>query len=822
MPAYVPLRVHTVFSQGEGTVDPGRLGDILQKAGAPALAVCDPLSTAAWDRCAVEAGRRGLKPLFGVEVRFPEKGALLLFPLSPGGYREVVRVLARRAVPALKEVAVVLLPASPDSAWLGRMRGKAPPGNCWLGLEWGTGRRLVEWARGEKLPLAWANPVRWVGEEASCRSAMAVFRHLPLGEALRLDLSLGGLLPGAAVRRRFGEAGGEALKSTFALAERAAFFFDRLEEPPGGEDEELAAEVGRSLRAAGADWKERQRVNRELQVIRRLGFAPWFRIAAEIAAFCREQAIHFHLRGSGASSAVLYRLGLSRVDPLAHGLLFERFVNGLRDDLPDIDIDIDSSRRAEVFGWLFRRWPERVAFLSSHKFFGARSALYETARAAGHGPEEAHALTRHLPLFARPAELRGRGRGPLAPVYEAAAALEGVFKELSLHVGGVVFGSRRAADSFPLERSPDGFPQLPWDKDGVERLKIFKLDLLGVRGFEVVAPAALAGEPDAADPDTWRTIAGARTLGCFQIESPLARDNLRRCQPANLGELAVALAIIRPGPARSGMKQAYQERRAPRHPLLAELFPGTRGALIYEEQISVLLHRLTGWSLEMAEKVRRELKKKKGEARRAEFLALGRAAGWGGAELEMFWHLALDFSLYAFCHAHSAAYARTAFLSAWCKTHRPVEFFCRLFNSGGGYHPLPVYVEEAKRWGVPVLPPDVNRSGVRCQPEGGAVRLGLLFVNGLGPKGAARLVERRNDGYAALDELQARAGAGERELAALLAVSALRTIGLDGLGAAERRRNWRERLGFLPSEEGEGLPAPAPHCRLGAGCGGNS
>jgi DNA polymerase III alpha subunit len=248
------------------------------------------------------------------------------------------------------------------------------------------------------------------------------------------------------------------------------------------------------------------------------------------------------------------------------------------------------------------------------------------------------------------------------------------------------------------------------------------------------------------------------------------------------------------------MKQTYQERRPPRHPLLAELFPGTRGAIIYEEQISLLLHRLTGWSLETAEKVRRELKWKKGAERRAEFLAQGRSRGWSDADLETFWALALDFSLYAFCQAHSAAYAWSAYLSAWCKTHRPVEFFCRLFNAGGGYHPLPVYIEEAKRWGVPVLGPDVNRSGVGFEPEGKAARCGLVFVHGLGPKGAARLVERRQGGYASPADLQARGGANERELAALLAVSALRSLGLDGLEAEARRRNWRERLGFLPSQ----------------------
>ncbi|MCX6556961.1 MAG: hypothetical protein NTW95_05950, partial [Candidatus Aminicenantes bacterium] len=645
--------------------------------------------------------------------------------------------------------------------------------NFYLGLEWGSGQWLRAWSARFKIPLVWAQALRWTGNAQKYAVARAVFQHLPLPETLGKDAGLDGLIPAEAITRRWGEAGRRALAGTFGLAERVGFAFAGLEAlfPDGGNDLEILVRKKLERRRAGP--AERERAQQELQVIRATGAAAYFLIAGKIADFCRQRKIFFNLRGSGASSFVLFLLGMSRVNPLEHGLLFERFVNSLRPDLPDIDIDIDSSRRQEVFGWLFECYRGRAAFVSSHKFFGARSALYETARAFGLNPDEAHALTKPLPMFAEPGELAAYGRPPvglaekgkgaqspngtaaagLARIYRAAALLDGVFRELSLHVGGVVFSSQAIDRSLPLTRSPEDFPQLVWDKDTVERLRIFKLDLLGVRGFEVIAPLGLGGGADPDDAVVWRLIQQARTVGCFQLESPLSRENLLQARPASLTELAIAVAIIRPGPARSGMKKAYLEQQRPCHPLLGRLFPDSRGALIFEEQITMLLHQVSGWSLEQAEMARKELKKKKGEARRADFFACGLKNGWSPGELELFWKLALDFSLYAFCQAHSLAYAYAAYLSAWLKARQPLDFFCRLLNANGGYYPLPVYIEEAKRSGLAILPPDVNGSGLGFAPAGEkAIRCGLLAVKGIGAKLADRVVAGRGRGYGNLDD----------------------------------------------------------------------
>lgn len=800
---YVPLRVYSVFSKGEGAVAADELAEVLKKAGIPSLAVSDPHSFIAWESFKRAADNHGLRPLPGIEIRLRERASLVLFPLSQRGYLSLVVATNQRRIQAMEEVAIVFVPLLPDRPLLEKVRRQVAADNFFLGLEWLSPRWIVEWARELHIPLVWANPLRWLTDAQKYAVAAAVFNHLPLQEALARDVSLSGLLPAAAVTRRWGEAGQEALANTLRLAERGGFAFERLEAEgetvaaPGGH---LARQIEQKLAERRATAAERERAGNELRIIVEMGFEPYFIIAAELADFCRRQGILFNLRGSGVASFVLFLLGISPIDPLSHGLLFERFVNRLRGDLPDIDIDFDSSRRSEVFDWAFARYRRQVAFVSTHKFFAARSALYETARCAGFSPDEAHALTKSLPLFAAPHELRGRGRGRLAEIYAAAARLEGVYKELSLHVGGLVFSQQPVGSVFPLERSPAGYPQIVWNRDGVERLRIFKLDLLSVRGFEVIAP--LTGQthrPDPQDAAVWETIANARTIGCFQLESPLARENLLKARPRNLAELAISVAIIRPGPARSGMKQAYLEKQAPLHPLLGRLFADTRGALIFEEQIARLLHQLSGWSLEKAEQVRKELKKKRAAGPlREEFFVLARDRGFAAADLELIWKRIEDFSVYAFCQAHSVAYAHSAFLSAWFKTKFPLTFFCRLLNAGGGYHPLPVYIDEAKRWGIAVLPPDINRSQIGFSQENGGLRTGLIFIKGVGEKLAARIVAQRGAGYPSLPEFMMRSGCGQRDLSTLLAATALTSLNIDGFPRAEKERNWRRLLGFLP------------------------
>ena len=800
---YVPLRVYTAYSRGWGAVAAAELAEWLCARRVPAMAVTDPFAVQGWEDFRRHALRNSLKPLLGMEVRLRGLGALLMFPRDNAAYADIVDTLNHRRCGSLAGMVVILMPQvhiDLDEV-LALLRHQVPADCLYMGLEWGTSRAAVTAARRHGVPLVWAQPLRWLEASERFAAAAAVFRHRPFTEVKAGMDRTQGPLSGRAVCQRWGDVGRQALRNTFAVAERVEFVFSGILPRHDGGGEQLERLVHDQMRDGRLDAKETGRLLRELRAVREMGVAYHFLVAAEIAAYCRRRGIYFNLRGSGVSSLLLYLLGVSRIHPLHHRLLFERFLNRLRDDPPDIDVDLDSSRRDEVLRWVFSVYAPRVAFVSTHRFFRARSALYEMARSCGLAPEEAHALGKELPMFAEPRELADRGRGRLREVFRAAALLQGVYRDTALHVGGVVFaGAGDVRTLFPVSTSPSGFPQMAWDKRTVERLQVFKLDLLGVRGFQVISPVALGKPVNMADRRTWEVIRAARTIGCFQLESPLARRNLEAAAPENLGELGIAIAIIRPGPARSGMQAAYIARRKPVHPLLGRVFPHTRGTLIFEEQISVLLHTLTGWELEHCEKVRREMKKRREGEYRDAFLRAGAAGGFGVAELDSLWKLAVDFSLYAFNQAHSTAYAYSAFLSAWFKTHRPVAFFCRLLNAGGGYYPRAVYIREAMEWGVSVLPPDVNRSDAGFLEEGGAIRSGLLQVNGVGSVLAQRILAGRKQGYAGVEEFVARSGCGERELSVLMAVGALAGLGGAGYGPDRLRQNWRRYLGFVPGK----------------------
>ena len=844
---YVPLRVYSTFSRGKGAVDAAALGDFLVPRGISFLAVTDPFSIVSWESFRAEANTRKMKPLLGMEIRVQHMGALLLYPLGVKGYLSLISSLNHKMFSKMEDVLLIWIPrqnASTSVPSVMAIRKQVSPENFYMGLEWNSSRWLVEMAREQNIQMVWAQPWKWVDNPEKYAVSSAVFNHHPVSDLLMgpggAEMPLYGPISGSAIVKRWGEAGNIAIKNTFEIASRINFDFSSITEQLSSSTEEKSSDtdskrlpsfifsstpsyarngspdtileevVNREMRKRNLNVAERERTFRELDIIKRMGFSSYFLVAAEIASYCRKNSIYFNLRGSGVSSFILYLMGLSRINPLHHDLLFERFVNSLRDDLPDIDIDLDSSRRGEVLKWVFDTYKKKVVFVSTYKFFKARSALYDVARCYGLSADEAHSLSKEIPLFDSPAELKPRAKkeGQLGEIYNMAALLDGVYKELSLHLGGVLFSDEEIGKIFPLERSPHGFDQVVWDKDTVERLRIFKLDLLGVRGFDVIAPVVLDGSVDFLSPDVWENIQKARTIGCFQLESPLIRKHLLKIKPRNLQEVAVAIAVIRPGPAKSGMRDAYIERNDPIHPVFNELFPYTRGNIIFEEQISVLLHTVTGWNLELSEKIRRALKKKKGELYRADFFKRGRANGWDWANLEKIWKLADDFSQYAFNHGHSISYAYSAYVSAWFKTKYPVTFFTRLLNSGGGYYPLPFYIEEIKKWKIPILPPDINRSGIGFTEENGSIRTGLILAKSIGIKLAERIVAERGSGYTSFEDFIGRTRVGEKDLAILMAVSAFRPLGCNGFSEEDQITHWKTYLGFLPDAEPQEPQSP--------------
>jgi DNA-directed DNA polymerase III PolC len=562
-----------------------------------------------------------------------------------------------------------------------------------------------------------------------------------------------------------------------------------------------------------------QRLARELEIIETLGFVDYFLIVAEIVSWARARGIRTVGRGSGASSIVAYLLGVTNVDPLRHDLCFERFLHPLRRDLPDLDIDIAWDRRDEVLEFALARFgPERAAMVGTHQCFRARGAFREAGRALGLSDAQIKRATRRLPhsFFGQPSVASDPAAGVRA-LGESAADAEGLDearalrqlmddddpavrraaaaalrlldlpRQLGTHPGGIVLADGPLGRVVPLERSAGGLTVTQFEMRAIEKIGLVKIDLLGNRALGTVGEAfariARASGGDGAadavvdrlvdpgasvppdDPATARLLVSGRTLGCFQLESPAMRTLLRQLRPRDLAGVIAAVALVRPGPAGSGMKAAYirrahgEEAVTVRAPVLGDLLRETFGLPLYEEDVIRMAAAVTGGSLAEGDLLRRAVgeaaQRARDAARRAqagvpaggaEALALARleagfiaAAAGNGVAVESaraVWSDLLRFCAYAFCKAHAAGYGVIAYQTAWLKAHHPGPFFAGVLNHHGGMYPRRVYVDEARRHGLALLPPCVQTSGrgwdwLAGDDAPGTLRCGLGMLRGL-------------------------------------------------------------------------------------------
>ena len=593
-----------------------------------------------------------------------------------------------------------------------------------------------------------------------------------------------------------------------------------------------------------------RRLDYELGTIERLGFAPYFLLCKQIADFARARGIPCVGRGSAADSLVAYCLELTEADPLRYRLPFERFLNPARRDRPDIDLDFCWRRRDEVLEYVYQAFgSERTAMIATLATFGLRSAFREAALVLGIPPVEANRWSRRLPwepgsdradppsdvlsaappsgsgrsvpgsvlpaepgtaLLADNAVVRALARTPECRAFPfgderwrralaAAQRLLGVPRHFGLHPGGVVVAPGAITDIVSCRRAAKGMVVTELDKEAVEAIGLVKLDLLGNRALSTLddCVCALAQRGIAVDlahipeddPATAHLLREGRTLGCFQIESPGMRNLLQQTSACDMDAVIQAVALIRPGPAASGMKDAYvrrlrglEQRTAP-HPRLTELLWDTWGVMLYQEDVMQVAALVAGMDLPEADLLRRTLQKRHGQGLvplRARFLDGAHANGIERTQAERIWELVANFSSFAFCKAHAVTYGRIAYRAAWLKAHHPAAFLAAFLASETGYYQPRVYVEEARRLGVPVLGPDVNRSGPTFALEWAAdgtagLRVGLGQVKGLSQATLERLLAARERGgpFLSLPDLLERTLAHVDEAAALIQCGAL-------------------------------------------------
>jgi len=788
--SFVPLRLHSVFSRGHGAATLEELGSWAARHKLRAAALSDIQSLYGWTKWKNIASRAGFKPLFGCEIE-RKVGLFLFLVKTREGYWNLMEIINQPEKEAsdwpVEGLVIIFLPSVRDKELPREIYHLRRAGaDLALGVDFFNFTRVKELMAGEPWPLVWASPLKYINNPDRLILLHAIEKKIPFPPAKEKwagVVELFGPQQAGLAWRRFGREVASLFRQTLEIADRCEFNLTEIV-PPLSPDlfpytlRQVVMERLRQQRQLS--WQARERARYELEVIERAGFAPYFLLVYDVVEWARRRGILHNLKGSGASSYLAYLLGISWVNPLEFDLYFERFLNRGRDDPPDIDLDFDSRYRDEVLRYVLERYGRGktgAAFVCSLKNYRARSALYETARAFGVAPEEARKFCRSLPLFADPEYLRAaKPAAGYLEVWQMAADLQGVLAEKSLHVGGVILTPSPVTRYLPLEASAKGFPMSHYDRDAVEALKLIKLDLLSVRGLAAIAATKaklrLNSLPPT-DPKVFHLLAEGKTIGCFQVESPAMMNLLRRMKPENIQELTQALALIRPGPTESGMKETLLRQREGKKvnpdPLLRRILPETGGLLLYEEQVMQVAERVAGLTPGEADLLRRSLKRAEALEWKERFFQGAGERGYSEGETGRLWKTMEKFSAYSFNKAHSASYAAMAYQAVYLKAHYPLLYLTSLLNAGGGYYPLEEYVEEAKRWGIVFLPPDVNRSGSRFEVEGQAIRVGLSFIKGLGPKLVTKIIEERNKGpFLSVEDFLGRVKPRRAELLALI------------------------------------------------------
>jgi error-prone DNA polymerase len=493
-----------------------------------------------------------------------------------------------------------------------------------------------------------------------------------------------------------------------------------------------------------------RRLQHELEVIESLGFAQYFLVIWDIVRWARERGIRCAGRGSAADSIVTYVLRITEVDPIEHGLLFERFLNPQRRGAPDIDIDFDANHRDEVINYVYERYGrEHAAMVCTVYTLHARSAVREIGKALDFPPDDLDRFAKALPhtsatRIRAALEKLPELRDSAIPTWKFAALLDlcervaGFPRHLSVHLGGMVVSRERLDELVPLEWSTKGVIVTQWDKDDVEEVGLVKMDLLSLKNLAAIEDTVRMLDFDIDgipfdDPAVYELLRSTQTLGVFQVESPGMRGLLGRLQPAAFEDIIAQISLFRPGPLTADMINPFIARRHGQepvtylHPKLEPVLRGTYGVLLYQEQVLEIASVLAGFDFGQADQLRRAMTTDRSPAEmekiRQVFLDGCAAQGDVAPEVaERVWQALSAFAAYGFCKAHAAAFARTAYQTAYLKTHYPAHFLCGVLNNQPmGFYSSHTILQEAKRMGIEIRGADVNLSAADFTIENGSI-----------------------------------------------------------------------------------------------------
>ncbi len=524
------------------------------------------------------------------------------------------------------------------------------------------------------------------------------------------------------------------------------------------------------------------RLERELKVVQELGFAEYFLAVHDIVEFARERGIYYSGRGSAGNSIVSYVLRICDADPIAHGLLFERFLNPARREMPDVDIDFCSARRDEVIQYIYERFGhDKVAMVATVNTVRAPSAVRIVSRAFGFTPEETNGLSKRVPwgsaaklgemLAERPELADHQFQDPhYRRLVHIAERLSGFPAHLGTHLGGFILSRDPLTDRVPLQWAAKGVVVAQFDKDDVETLGLVKMDILALKMHSAIAEAvrrieARTGERVRAwelprdDPEVYRLIRSARTVGLFQLESSGQRNLATRLQERDFEDVIAAISLFRPGPLQADMIAPFIRRRHGRepvtvpHPAMERILRRTYGVIVYQEQVIEVAAAVAGFSLAEGDLLRRTMTHERSLEEMDEigrtFVEKAMARGVEQAAADEVFRQLRGFAAYGFNKAHAACFAIVCNASAWLKAHYPAEFYCGILNNQPmGFYSPRVVLNDARRFGLRVRPLDVNLSGewFEVEDDGRALRVGLGYVKEMSAAARRAIVEARGSG----------------------------------------------------------------------------
>ncbi|WP_394849622.1 error-prone DNA polymerase [Pendulispora brunnea] len=643
----------------------------------------------------------------------------------------------------------------------------------------------------------------------------------------------------------------------FRMSELAYRFPFELEKPahPNETPDEalrrLTYDGARGRYRAAIPEKVREQVERELRLIADLEVAPYFLSTQSIVAMARRRDILCQGRGSAANSAVCYCLGITAVDPARSNLLFERFLSAERKEPPDIDIDFEHERREEVIQEIYSTYGrDRAAMVSEVISYRGKSALREVGKVFGLSLEQIGRLASVVSYWDSASAVRAerlknagfdRDDERIQMVLTMAQAIQGFPRHLSIHVGGFVLSAEPLVHVAPVEPATmKDRTIIPWDKDDIDSLGFFKVDVLGLGMLTAIRKALDLVQHDARvhaataidrlarippeDPEVYDALCKADTVGVFQIESRAQMAMLPRLKPRKFYDLVVEVALVRPGPIQGGMIHPYLRRRAGKepcdspHPILAPILDRTLGVPIFQEQVMQIAIVGAGYTGGEADALRRDMAawKRRGtlERHRARLTQGFAERGISEAFADQLYAQIQGFAEYGFPESHAASFALLVYASSWIKRHHLAEFATALINSQPmGFYSASTILEDAKRHCIEVRRICVHASDWDCTVEDGAIRVGLRQVRGLGKEGGKRIEQARKTGgsFVSIEELAARAALQKKELDVLAAAGALDVLVQGG----RREALWKVRAPrgaglFTGLDLGDALPA-LPH-----------